>query len=111
MNTNHSIKDPMTQTNHPDGNDLSTLADDARALLDATADVTGDQLGEARERLAAALETGKKLVGQAKDRAVAGAKVADSAVREHPYAAIGIALGVGALVGWLVASRFTGRRD
>ena len=34
-----------------------------------------------------------------------GAKVADEAVHEHPYQAIGIAFAVGALAGYLLARR------
>ncbi len=40
-------------------NDLSTLAEDARALMTATADVAGEKVSEARQRLAAALETAR----------------------------------------------------
>jgi ElaB/YqjD/DUF883 family membrane-anchored ribosome-binding protein len=84
-------------------NAMSVLAEDARALMAATADVAGEKVGQARKRLAAALESGKEIYGRARDKAVDGAKVADQAVHEHPYEAIGIALGVGALIGFLVA--------
>jgi ElaB/YqjD/DUF883 family membrane-anchored ribosome-binding protein len=84
-------------------NDLGTLAEDARALMAATADVTGEKVAEARRRLAAGLENGKELYGRVRDKAVESAKAADEAVRENPYQAIGIALGVGVLVGYLVA--------
>ena len=92
-------------------NDLSTLADDARALMAATADVAGEKVGEARKRLADALESGKEMAGRVRDRAVEGAKAADEAVHEHPYQAISIALGVGALVGYLVARRCSRGRE
>ncbi len=85
--------------------DMSQLADDARALMAATADVAGEKVGEARKRLAAALESGKAIYGRVHDKAVEGAKVADQTVRENPYQAIGIALGVGAILGYLVARR------
>ena len=85
--------------------DVSQLAEDARALMAATADVAGEKVGEARKRLAAALERGKEIYGHVREKAVEGAKVADEAVHEHPYQAIGIALGVGALFGFLVARR------
>ncbi len=91
--------------------DLGTLAEDARALLTATADVAGERVGEARRRLAAALESGKEVYGRVREKAVEGAKATDRAVHEHPYQAIGIALGVGALVGFLVARRFTRNRE
>ena len=86
-------------------NDMSTLAEDARALIAATADVAGEKVSEARKRLADALESGKKIFGRVKEKAVEGAKATDEAVREHPYQAIGIALGVGAILGYLAARR------
>jgi ElaB/YqjD/DUF883 family membrane-anchored ribosome-binding protein len=84
-------------------NDLDTLAEDARALMNATADVAGDKVGEARKRLAEALENGKEIYGRVRDKAIDGAKAADQAVREYPYQAIGIALGAGALIGYIIA--------
>ena len=82
---------------------MGTLTADARALMAATADVAGKKVGEARERLAAALERGKEIYGRVRAKAVEGAKAADAAMHEHPYQAIGIAFGVGALVAYLVA--------
>ena len=88
---------------------MGTLAEDARALMAATADVAGEKVSEARQRLAAALDaavdSGKKTFGRVKEKAVEGAKATDEAVHEHPYQAIAIALGVGALIGYLVARR------
>jgi ElaB/YqjD/DUF883 family membrane-anchored ribosome-binding protein len=92
-------------------NDMGQLAEDARALMTATADVAGEKVGEARKRLAAALEAGKEIVGRARDKAVEGAKATDQAVHEHPYQVIGIALGVGALLGYLVARRCSRNGD
>jgi ElaB/YqjD/DUF883 family membrane-anchored ribosome-binding protein len=86
-------------------NDMGTLAEDARALMTATADVAGEKVGEARKRLAAALERGKEIYGRVREKAVEGAKAADEAVHEHPYQAIAIALGVGAILGYIVARR------
>ena len=92
-------------------NDLGTLAEDARNLMTATADVAGEKVGEARRRLAAALENGKEIYGRVREKAVEGAKAADEAVRENPYQAIGIAFGVGALIGYLVARRCSRNGD
>ena len=88
--------------------DMGQLAEDARALMAATADVAGEKVAEARKRLGAALESGKELYGRVRDKAVEGAKAADETVREHPYQAIGIAFGVGALLGYLMARRCSG---
>lgn len=92
-------------------NDIGQLAEDARALMSATADVAGEKVGEARKRLASALERAKEISGCVRDKAVAGAKAADVAVRENPYQAIAIGVGVGALIGYLLARRGAGNRN
>src|ERR1051325_7235875 len=101
------MKETNTMEKHKQAihNDVSTLAEDARALMAGTADVAGEKVSEARERLAAALESGKEIYDRVREKAAAGAQAADEAMREHPYQAIGIAFGVGAVLGYLVASR------
>ena len=84
---------------------MGTLAEDARALMAATADVAGEKVSEARKRLAAALESGKELYGRVRDKTVEGAKVVDETVHEHPYQAMGLAFGVGVIIGVLVTRR------
>ncbi len=91
------------------GHDMSTVAASARALLAATADVAEDQVVEARRRLAAALESTKELYDRARDKAVEGAQAAGVAVHEHPYQAIAIGVGVGAVLGFLLARQGCGR--
>jgi ElaB/YqjD/DUF883 family membrane-anchored ribosome-binding protein len=86
-------------------NDMGTLAEDARDLMTATADVAGEKVSAARKRLAAALERAKEIAGDVRDKAVAGAKATDKAVHEHPYQAIAIGVGVGAILGYLIARR------
>ena len=95
----------MNKHTQATSNDMGTLAEDARALMAATVDVAGEKVGEARKRLAAALERAKEIAGNVRDKAVAGAKATDEAVREHPYQAIGIAVGVGAILGFIFARR------
>jgi len=95
----------MNQETQAIRNDLGALADDARDLMAATADVAGEKVSEARKRLAVALERAKELAGRVRDKAVEGAKAADEAVHEHPYQAIAIGVGVGALLGYLIARR------
>lgn len=95
----------MSKETQAIGHDVSQLAEDARALMAATADVAGEKVGEARKRLAAALESGKEIYGRVKEKAIEGAKVADKTVRENPYQAIAIGVGVGALVGYLLGRR------
>jgi len=90
---------------------MGTLAEDARNLMTATADVAGEKVGDARKRLAAALERGKEIAGRVREKAIEGAKVADEAVHEHPYQAIGIALAAGALIGYFAARRCSRNGD
>jgi ElaB/YqjD/DUF883 family membrane-anchored ribosome-binding protein len=91
--------------------DMTQLAEDARALMTATADVAGDKVVQARQRLNAALERGKEMYGRVKEQAVEGAKAADTAVHAHPYQAIAVGVGVGALVGYLIANRCACKRE
>lgn len=95
----------MDKQNQATNPDIGTLAEDARALMAATADVAGEKVSEARKRLATALESGKRIFGRVKEKSVEGAKATDEAVREHPYQAMAIAFGVGAIVGFLLARR------
>jgi len=101
----------MSKQTQATSNDMGTLAEDARALMAATADVAGEKVSDARKRLAAALDSGKEFYGRVRDKAVEGAKATDQAVRENPYQAIGIAVGVGALIGYLVSRRCSRNGD
>ena len=84
---------------------MSQLAEDASALMDATADVAGEQVGVARKRLANALERGKEIYGRVLEKEVEGAEAADEAMHKHPYEAISIGIAVGALLGFFFARR------
>ena len=101
----------MNKQTQATSNETGALAEDARALLNATADVGGEKVGEARKRLAAALERAREIAGRVRDKAVEGAKAADEAVHEHPYQAIAIGVGVGMIVGYLLARRCCHHRD
>ncbi len=95
----------MNKHKHAVSHDTGTLAVDARALMAATADVAGEQVAGARKRLAAALENAREIAGRVRDRTDECAIVADEAVHEHPYKAIAVGVGVGALIGFFFARR------
>ena len=61
-----------------------------------------------RAKLETATEKAKEVCQRLQDQTVAAAKASDKAIREHPYQAIGVAFGLGILVGVLVARS---RRD
>jgi len=85
--------------------DLKVLSRDAEAVLVATAGQAGEKMGELRNRLSNVVESAKATCHRIEEKAVAGAKVADKTIREHPYESIGVAFGVGLLIGVLVGRR------
>ena len=89
--------------------DLETLTRDAEDLLKATAGDVSDKAKEARTRVAAALERAKNTCVHLQEQTVAtaraAAKKADVVIRDHPYESIGVALGVGVLLGIVIARR------
>lgn len=89
--------------------DLQTLARDAEDLLKATAGDASEKAKEARSRVSAALERAKETCVQVQEQTVASAKAAakkaDMVIREHPYESLGVAFGVGLLIGVLVSRK------
>ncbi len=61
-----------------------------------------------RAKLEGAVEKAKEVCENLEEKTVAAAKTADKAVRTHPYPAMGIAFGVGLLIGVLA---MRSRRD
>ena len=82
--------------------DLRAVVHDGEELLKAGASELSERGMAARERLAAALEAAKETRRKLEERALAGARATDRVIREHPYESIGIAFGVGMLIGVLV---------
>ncbi len=85
--------------------DLKLVMRDAEDLLKATAGEAGEKAKEVRERLATALESAKATCESLQDATAEAAKATDHVIREHPYESIGIAFGVGLLIGVLVGRR------
>jgi ElaB/YqjD/DUF883 family membrane-anchored ribosome-binding protein len=85
--------------------DLKAVVHDGEELLRAGARDLSERGVAARERLAAALEVAKETRRRLQERAVNGARATDRIVHEHPYQSIGVAFGVGMLVGILVNRR------
>jgi len=82
--------------------DLKTVMRDAEELLKATAGEAGEKVKEVRGRLTTALESAKATCEQLQDKTAEAAKATDHIIREHPYESLGIAFGVGLLIGVLV---------
>ena len=88
--------------------DLGSAVREGEELLDAATSETGEKGQALRAKLEAAIEKAKAMYDRLEDKTVAAARAADKTVREHPYQAIGIAFGVGLLIGVLAARS---RRD
>ncbi len=92
------------------GKDLNSLADHARDLICATANIAEDKVAEARKRLSDALNSGKDSASHARDSALRCAKSGCDSARAHPYQSVGMALGLAALI--VAATRlYAYRRD
>ncbi|HVP08502.1 MAG TPA: DUF883 family protein [Burkholderiales bacterium] len=89
--------------------DLKVVVADAEELLRATASQAGEKVVAARERIQASLATAKVKLGEAERAAVAKAKEAaratDEYVHDNPWQAVGIAAGIGVLLGLLIGRR------
>ncbi|EEF61628.1 DUF883 family protein [Pedosphaera parvula] len=94
MNTQNGLKENMED-----------MMDDASTLLNHTDDMTDDSMVQARKQLAEAMEQVRNAYEVVQKKAVEGAKATDKAIRNNPYAAIGIAAGVGVLIGYLISRR------
>lgn len=94
---------PFSRNTHTIQHDMSQLAENAAALVSATADVAGDQVAEARHRLSAVLDRARGLYGIARDKALDGGRAADEAARDHLYPTLALGIGAGLLAGYLFA--------
>ena len=90
-------------------NDLRVVIDDAQELLRMTADQVGESAVGVRARVEARLADATRDLQYLQDDVVARAKAAghatDEFVQEHPWQSIGIAAGLGLVVGLLIARR------
>ena len=83
--------------------DLRALVRDGEGLLKAGAGELGEKGQELRARLQNTIEKARAICQRLEEKALAGAKATDKAIREHPYPAVGIAFGAGLLIGVLAA--------
>jgi ElaB/YqjD/DUF883 family membrane-anchored ribosome-binding protein len=81
------------------------VSEHARSLVAATAHIADSKVAEAREKLSELMENAKDAVEYVEERAVETAKQTDEFIREKPYHAVGLAIGLGALIGFCIARR------
>ncbi|MBM4296469.1 MAG: DUF883 domain-containing protein [Deltaproteobacteria bacterium] len=89
--------------------DLKNLVADAEELLKATASQAGEKVAEARQKIEQSLIEGKKALADAektlRQKSKEAADLADDYVRDNPWSAVGIAAGVGLVLGLLIRGK------
>jgi ElaB/YqjD/DUF883 family membrane-anchored ribosome-binding protein len=79
--------------------DLKALVCDAEELVKAA---STQLAGASKAELLLAFDRVKASCRRVQDHAIAGVRNADRVIREHPYQSMGIAFGIGLLIGVLV---------
>jgi ElaB/YqjD/DUF883 family membrane-anchored ribosome-binding protein len=89
--------------------DLQVVIEDAEALLRMTAKEAGDSAADVRQRVQTRMEQAKLELLHLQDAAVAQAKAAgqaaDAFVHENPWKSVGVAAGLGLVLGLLLGRR------
>ena len=89
--------------------DLRVVVADAEELLKATASQAGEKVAAAREKIGESLREAKYQLSRAEeaivDRTKQAARATDDYVHENPWRAVGIAAGVGLVIGLLIGRR------
>jgi ElaB/YqjD/DUF883 family membrane-anchored ribosome-binding protein len=81
---------------------LHSVTEDAENFVRETGTGLSEKAREARARLAASLASARAGLTRLNEKAVAGAKATDRVIRDNPYQSIGVAFGLGILIGVLV---------
>lgn len=89
--------------------DFKVVIADAEALLKASADHGGEKVAELRSKTVESINHLKSRLGDAENEVVertkAAAKSTDMYVHENPWKSIGVAAGVGLVLGFLFGRR------
>lgn len=89
--------------------DLQTVVEDAEALLQATAAQTGERIEGIRSRATESLKQARSRLHEVEDEALEQvrevAASTDEYVQANPWQAVGVAAGVGLLIGLLISRR------
>ncbi|HEY0549454.1 MAG TPA: hypothetical protein VGF13_07605 [Verrucomicrobiae bacterium] len=81
---------------------LHSVTQDAENFVRETGSGLSEKARDARARLAASLAAARAGLTKINEKAIEGAKATDRVIRANPYQSIGVAFGVGVLLGVLV---------
>jgi ElaB/YqjD/DUF883 family membrane-anchored ribosome-binding protein len=95
----------MTKHKHVAAHHHDNLKTHAKALVHATSHIADNKVTEARNKLSDLVESVSDSVEEVEHAALQKAKQADQFIKENPYKTAGIALGIGALLGFLILRR------
>ena len=89
--------------------ELQAVVRDAETLLQATASHTGERVESVRARAEESLQQARARLAETQDEVLQGARDAaeatESYIKKHPWSALGIAAGVGLVIGLLLQRR------
>lgn len=89
--------------------DFKVVVADAEEILRVTAGQAGEKMADLREKAQARLADAKFKLAEAEalvvDKAKAAGRAADDYVHDNPWRAVGIAAGVGLVIGLLIGRR------
>ena len=85
--------------------DLGAVGRNIGDMNKATTGQISETVNEARGRLAAAVEAARATCLKLEQTTAAAAKATDRCIREHPYETIGVAFGLGLLIGVLLSRK------
>ena len=77
----------------------------AKALVHATSHIADSKVSEARNKLTEIIDSVTETLEEVEYAAIEKAKQADEFVKANPYKTAGVALGLGALLGFLLSRR------
>jgi ElaB/YqjD/DUF883 family membrane-anchored ribosome-binding protein len=89
--------------------DLKIVISDVEELLRATAGHAGEKVSAAREKIQDSLRHAKLRLADVEDvlidKGKQAARATDEYVHDHPWQAVGIAAGIGLIIGMLIGRR------
>jgi len=108
MNTETSFTDAHSSRDKIK-NDLKTVLSDMDEYLRATASQTGEKIGVIRERLQEHMHKAKDRLADTRevvvDKTKEAARATDEYVHDNPWRAVGVAAGIGLIIGMLIGRR------